>query len=42
MALIPLMRRRQDFYLAVIDAVGAVVSCYLAYRLRFEGQLPLP
>ncbi|MDX6244233.1 MAG: hypothetical protein QOE76_1956 [Frankiales bacterium] len=36
------MRRRQDFYLAVIDAVGAVVSCYLAYRLRFEGQLPLP
>ena len=42
MALIPLMRRRQDFYLAVMDAVGAVVSCYLAYRLRFEGQLPLP
>jgi glycosyltransferase involved in cell wall biosynthesis len=36
------MRRRQDFYLAVIDALGAVVGCYLAYRLRFEGQLPLP
>jgi glycosyltransferase involved in cell wall biosynthesis len=36
------MRRRQDFFLAVIDATGAVIACYLAYRLRFEGQLPLP
>ena len=36
------MRRRQDFFLAVIDATGAIVACYLAYRLRFEGQLPLP
>src|SRR3954453_23938495 len=36
------MRRRQDLSLAVLDAVSAVVVCYAAYRLRFEGQLPLP
>ncbi|BEP16058.1 hypothetical protein acdb102_43690 [Acidothermaceae bacterium B102] len=41
-ALIPRMRRRQDFYLAVLDTVAAVIVCYTAYRMRFEGQLPLP
>ncbi len=42
MAHIPFMRRRQDLFLAGIDAISAVVCSYAAYRLRFEGQLPLP
>ena len=36
------MRRRSDFTVAVVDAVSAVLCCYIAYRLRFEGRLPLP
>jgi glycosyltransferase involved in cell wall biosynthesis len=36
------LRRRADFVLGVIDALSGAAASYLAYRLRFEGQLPLP
>lgn len=36
------MRRRSDLLLALVDAAVAAGSCWLAYLLRFEGDLPLP
>jgi glycosyltransferase involved in cell wall biosynthesis len=36
------LRRRADFLLAAIDVGLGALACWVAYRLRFEGQLPLP
>jgi glycosyltransferase involved in cell wall biosynthesis len=36
------LRRRADLLLAVADAGTAAFACWLAYVLRFQGQLPLP
>jgi glycosyltransferase involved in cell wall biosynthesis len=33
---------RRYVLLGVLDAGSAVLACYVAYRLRFEGDLPLP
>jgi glycosyltransferase involved in cell wall biosynthesis len=33
---------RRYALLAVLDTAAAVLACYVAYRLRFEGDLPLP
>lgn len=34
--------RRAAVLLALLDVAAALGACYVSYRLRFEGQLPLP
>ena len=36
------LRRRADALLGTVDVALAALGCWLAYQLRFEGQLPLP
>jgi glycosyltransferase involved in cell wall biosynthesis len=36
------LRRRADALLAFVDLGLGSLACWLAYQLRFEGQLPLP
>jgi glycosyltransferase involved in cell wall biosynthesis len=36
------LRRRSDVLLVVVDVTLALLACYAAFRLRFDGDLPVP
>ena len=42
MPFLPLLRRRSDPLLLLVDLASAAAASYLAYRLRFEGDPPVP
>jgi glycosyltransferase involved in cell wall biosynthesis len=39
---LPFLRRRSDPLLVIVDAASAVLVAYAAFRLRFEGDPPVP
>ncbi len=42
MSFLPLLRRRYDPLLVVVDLASALAVAYVAFRLRFEGAGPVP